>query len=345
MKKFLNKVLIIDGNYQLIRNMKMNEQLKTSDGMESGGFYGFFRSLHKSIKTHPGYYPIICWDSGHSPRRLNLFPNYKHHADKAIAPPIPGSTDDLFIKSLREQKSDLIECLNNLRIPNLMIKGWEGDDLIYIMSQCSNDCIIVSDDKDFIQLAAPGVKIDRVMNGVLIDHRTIEKGWSYPLYEYWKILMGDPSDNLRGAALEGMGSKTCTIISEWIHDYVLENGIDPTDTDKIWEFLKSVPADKVSKVRGLSKKWNEFIKESEEDNPNFISCKDRFDLNSRLMDLRHVVIPEDFQVLFESAVVPTLESKPKLLEIYKYLNKYQISGFDPSTILSKLSGAGSVIIK
>lgn len=54
-----------------------------SKGQKTGGIFGFLRSLNKSLDNIPlGYYPVVCWDSRVSERRLAAYPNYKNYLDK-----------------------------------------------------------------------------------------------------------------------------------------------------------------------------------------------------------------------------------------------------------------------
>lgn len=87
MSRNFNKLLIIDGSYCLHRNLHMEDvaNLTTSTGVKSGGIFGFLRSLNKMLKNSPSdYFPVICWDSRVSQRRLDLYPNYKHNLDKQV---------------------------------------------------------------------------------------------------------------------------------------------------------------------------------------------------------------------------------------------------------------------
>ena len=55
------------------------------------------------------------------------------------------------MREYRTQRKDIIEILHDLGIPCIRIDGWEGDDLLYILSNMTKDSIIISDDKDLIQ--------------------------------------------------------------------------------------------------------------------------------------------------------------------------------------------------
>lgn len=77
--------MIIDGSYQLHRNLHVEEiaNLRTSTGIKSGGVFGFLRSLNYAMKNCPNdYFPVICWDSRVSQRRLDLYPNYKKSQER-----------------------------------------------------------------------------------------------------------------------------------------------------------------------------------------------------------------------------------------------------------------------
>ena len=84
MNKYFKNILIIDGSYMLHRSLKTPDlwNLKNSKGVKTGGVFGFFKSLFSAIK-HFNYFPIVCWDSGLSPRRLEVYPNYKKHFEKS----------------------------------------------------------------------------------------------------------------------------------------------------------------------------------------------------------------------------------------------------------------------
>ena len=81
----LNSVLIIDGSYMLHRSLKTPDlwELKNKDGVRTGGVFGFLKSLGVSLRIGD-YFPVICWDGGHSARRLTVYPNYKRHMEKNL---------------------------------------------------------------------------------------------------------------------------------------------------------------------------------------------------------------------------------------------------------------------
>lgn len=104
MQKFLNKVLAVDGSYMLHRSLKAPDlwELKNKQGLRTGGVYGFLKSFQFAMKECE-YFPVICWDSGQSPRRLEVYPNYKHRLDKSLQ----WKADKLALMLLNREISDL----------------------------------------------------------------------------------------------------------------------------------------------------------------------------------------------------------------------------------------------
>lgn len=87
MRKYLNKVLIIDGSYTLHRALHTPalQELVTTTGIKSGGVFGFLRMLQSEVKKFLGYFPIICWDKGLAKRRTELYPDYKANRKRMSA--------------------------------------------------------------------------------------------------------------------------------------------------------------------------------------------------------------------------------------------------------------------
>lgn len=335
MKVFLNNTLIIDGSYMLMRAMTQPDlsELRTCGGKPSGGFFGFLRMMNSVIRKYPGYYPIVCWDKGRAPRRLELYPNYKHNADRISNPVIPGSPDDEFLSALREQRGSVIEYLESIRVPCIRIPDWEGDDLVYLLSKASKKSVVVTDDRDMIQLCSPTCKVDRVMNHVVIDYQTCEYFYRYPQYEYYKAIIGDGSDNIPHCC-EGIGGKSAEKIASVMAEFVKESECDPHDYSLIFNYLKTEPSlqDEWAKVRGLRKKINDFIE-----------SYDKFVFNMKLMDFTYVEEPENMQALIESSVIPTIKRKASIMEAFKILGKYEVNEIDPGDTMSRLIGSSSVL--
>ena len=186
-------------------------ELCTSTGIKSGGVYGFLRMLQSEIKKFSGYFPIVCWDKGLSKRRTDLYPDYKANrarlaADALLAGGVGVSEEDSYLVEYHRQRSDLIRILKSLGIPSLLLPGWEGDDLQYLLSLSCEEGVIVSDDRDMIQLISPTITIRRAMRNETITWNDCDPCYLNPRYTIMKSIVGDGSDNIPQVA-RGLGDK------------------------------------------------------------------------------------------------------------------------------------------
>jgi len=113
----------------------------------------------------------------------------------------------------------LIELLQYLGYPVVMIKGVEADDTIASASRIFNS-VVVTSDKDLLQILRPGVEILRPIKGVSAfshyDVATFTEEYGFPPESMpdYLALLGDTVDNLPG--VPGIGEKTASqLISEY----------------------------------------------------------------------------------------------------------------------------------
>lgn len=216
-----NRLLLIDGSYFLHRMLSQPNQweLETTTGKKTGGIYGCIKSIYKEMQTY-NYYPVVVFDGGLAQRRLEVYSNYKRNEEKQLlleCTSLEEKTeqqllDEAFMREYRTQRKDIIEILHDLGIPCIRIDGWEGDDLLYILSNMTKDSIIISDDKDLIQAVYEDenrrCRIWRTMHEEMWDVNTLkEKGLDAWQYINIKAIIGDPSDNIPSACY-GVGEKT-----------------------------------------------------------------------------------------------------------------------------------------
>lgn len=222
MNTVFNKTLLCDGSYFLHRMLSQPNQmaLQTTTGKKTGGIFGTIKSLFKEMQKY-NYFPIVVFDGGLSPRRLEVYPNYKRNEEKQLLLECKESEkteqqiiDEAFMREYRTQRKDIITFLHGLGIPCIRIEGWEGDDLLYILSKMSKDSIIISDDKDLIQAVYEDetrrCRIWRTMHEEMWDVNTLkEKEMDAWEYINCKAIVGDPSDNIPSACY-GVGEKTAS---------------------------------------------------------------------------------------------------------------------------------------
>jgi 5'-3' exonuclease len=148
----------------------------------------------------------IVFDAPGKTFRHDIFPEYKQ--TRKPTPP-----------EFKPQVPLLIELLKYLGYPVLMIDGVEADDTI--ASACRvYDSIVVSSDKDLLQILRPGVEILRPIKGVSsfshYDVATFTEEFGFPPESMpdYLALLGDTADNLPG--VPGIGEKSALkLVSEY----------------------------------------------------------------------------------------------------------------------------------
>ena len=251
-----NRMLIFDGSYALHRALSVIDQftLKTSTGIGTGGVLGVLRTIQKEMKTY-NYFPVVVFDGGLSKRRLELYPNYKKAQEKQLL--LECKEEDKteeqrayedFMKEYRSQRNILIELLPLLGIPCIRLEGWEGDDLLYILSKMTLNSIVVTDDKDLLQLIKQPTEADnricrirRALNDQFWDINSLKELEidNIPTFIARKSIIGDPSDNIPSAC-EGVGEKTALGLVK-ILENVLSFGIPfPQDENELEKMCKEL---------------------------------------------------------------------------------------------------------
>ena len=208
-----DKVLIIDGLNTFIRVFSV---LPTTneDGVHVGGIVGFLKSIGYVINMVSPTRVIIVFDGkGGSTRRRKIYPEYKQNRKTKYR---VNRTYDF--ASQEDEKQNMImqlqrcvEYLDTLPVTVLSYDNIEADDTIgYLTKQVlpESNIIIMSTDKDFLQLANGRVKIWSPSKKKMYDDKSVfeEFGISSQNYIWYRVLDGDKSDNING--VRGLGLKT-----------------------------------------------------------------------------------------------------------------------------------------
>lgn len=194
--------LLIDGNNMVHRNHAMNADIKMS------AVFGTLKSLRSLITTCKPKKMLVCWDGGLSKHRLKIYPQYKQGRSRIRKPLEEREIVRQHIKSCQ----GLIGCLG---ITQYRRSGVEADDIICLLSKkIKGKIIIVSTDKDFLQLIDHKVSVLNPMTGVLwtVSNFIDYKGYGFTPAQYleFKCLVGDPSDNIKG--VPNVGEETAKSI-------------------------------------------------------------------------------------------------------------------------------------
>lgn len=199
--------MILDGNSIVNRAYYGIRQLNAPDGTPTNGIYGFLAILQKLLENQQPDALCVAFDV-HAPTfRHRMYSEYKGKRK-----PMP---EDLVV-----QIPVLKEVLQAMGIRCYEKAGWEADDILGTAGRrCEEegwDCLIVSGDKDSLQLVTETTHVFHVKTRM---GKTEEKEYTPALFreEYGfdpihlidlKALMGDPSDNIPG--VPGVGEKTAT---------------------------------------------------------------------------------------------------------------------------------------
>ena len=212
-------VLLIDGAHALRRSMYAGNlrELSNSKGMPTGAIYGFLNILKAAVTSMNANSVVVCWEGGHSERRLQVYDQYKSKAyEKEPEKDINGYTDYEYYS---HQLSWIQKILDSLGVRQMRVSGKEGDDVLYQVAHLlGGKKIIISEDKDFYSLVSDDISIYRPVKKEFIDMNNFQEvsGYLSPVhFLYGKVLLGDGSDNIPSVC-KGCGEKTIISILDRI---------------------------------------------------------------------------------------------------------------------------------
>lgn len=223
------------------------------DGDHNGGLYGSLNSLNYYVHLLKPSKVVMVWDGpGGSKKRLKLFSDYK--SQRKIPSRMCRAYDFLTPEEEREsmfrQLGRFKDYLSCLPVYQLSLKETEADDIIAWASHylSDSDIVIISTDKDFLQLVSPRVKVYNPITKILLNENTVEKKYgTKPLnLVMCRALDGDKSDNIPG--VNGIGIKTA------IKMFPLVNESDKKYPDDIFEYAEKHTDKGILYKRVLEKK-------------------------------------------------------------------------------------------
>ncbi len=203
-KAHSRKVLLLDGHSLAFRAFfALPDTLVTSSGQVTNAVYGFTAMLIKLLADERPQGVVVCFDKGVPQFRVDRYAEYK--AGRAETP-------DLF----RQQLPLIREVLQALQIPMLEREGYEADDLLATLTRrCREqgcEIIIVTGDRDILQLVGDGVAVIMTRRGISdvirYDAATVFERYGVTPAQWtdFVALKGETSDNLPG--VPGVGDKT-----------------------------------------------------------------------------------------------------------------------------------------
>lgn len=186
----MKKFYLIDGWWFLHRAYFAFPDMPDKDWHNINTIFWFFRIILKIFLEKPEYF-VIARDAPTKTHRHEMYPEYK--ANRAKAP------DDFKI-----QIPIIQEITNRLEIPNIMLPGYEADDIIAsIVTKFKQDpnviCNIFSTDKDLKQLLDENITITDSNKWITYKPNDfIQEFWFEPKYMLdYLSLIWDNADNVK----------------------------------------------------------------------------------------------------------------------------------------------------
>lgn len=192
-------LLLVDASpypYRAFYAIKAN--LTTKAGLPTRVIYGVTNMLLRILREKKPAYMAAVWDVRGKNFRHELYADYK-----ANRPPMP--------EEIGMQLPHVKEIMSAMGISQIELEGYEADDVIASIvndMQGQADIMIISGDKDFIQLLSPSVTIWDPMKDEYLTVSSVmnELGIAPQTFVDVLALAGDSADNIPG--VPGIGRKT-----------------------------------------------------------------------------------------------------------------------------------------
>lgn len=201
----MKKVVLVDGNNLLFRSYYATAYngnlMKNSKGFPTNALFGFINMLNKVIHEEKPDYMMVAFDIGKTFRHL------KYDVYKGGRSETPDELKMQFPKAK--------ELCLSMGIEYLEVENFEADDIIgtfaKMISETSDyEGLIVSSDKDLLQLISPNVRVKllKTHDYIMMDENEFFNTYGLEPIRMidLKALMGDSSDNIPG--VKGIGEKT-----------------------------------------------------------------------------------------------------------------------------------------
>ncbi len=222
------KLLVFDGNSIINRAFYGIKLLSTKGGLYTNGLYGFINIFNKQMEEEKPDCVAVAFDLCAPTFRHKAFSEYKAHRK--------GMPEEL-----AAQMPLLKEWLDLNGIKRIEIEGFEADDILGTLAECAEkeneSCVIVTGDRDALQLCSPrvSVKLAKTNESIMYTPERFAEEYGFPpvqLVDY-KAICGDASDNIPGVA--GIGAKGASDLVKRFGE--LEKIYDEIDGEEIKKSL------------------------------------------------------------------------------------------------------------
>lgn len=223
-------LILIDGSSYFFRAFHALPPLTNSKGQPTGAIYGVANMIKKLIKDYQPTELAVIFDAKGKTFRDDWYPEYKAHR-----PPMP--------QELSSQFQPLIQLLQAMGLPLLIIEGVEADDVIGTLARQATEnkvsVVISTGDKDMAQLVNEHVTLVNTMSNSSMDIQGVKEKFGVnpeQIIDYL-TLIGDSVDNVPGVTK--CGPKTAV---KWLDEYqTIDHLIQHADkiSGKIGENLRA----------------------------------------------------------------------------------------------------------
>ncbi len=197
-------VIIIDGSLYLYSSYYGFREFQHTSGQSCGAIYGMLKMIDNIFKKYKHSEKfIIVFDSPQKTFRKKLFKEYKKNRMS-----MPNA--------LCMQIQPLFRILKKIGIKVLTIPGIEADDIIgslaYKLENIGEKILIISHDKDMLQLVTKNINIFNKKDNRIITPEIIKEKYGIAPKEFIDLLalVGDVSDNIPG--IPKIGIKTALFL-------------------------------------------------------------------------------------------------------------------------------------
>ncbi|MDI3507994.1 MAG: polymerase [Clostridiales bacterium] len=228
-----DKIMLIDGNSLLNRAFYALPMFTNAEGQYTNGVYGFLTMLYKVMEQEKPTHIAVAFD-----RRAPTFRHEQYDGYKAKRTGMPDE--------MASQLPVLKEVLTAMNIRIFEMDGYEADDILGTLANIAHqkgmEVVLVTGDRDVLQLVKPDVKVIITKRGItdveVYDEQAITERYGIKPEQLIDVkgLMGDASDNIPG--VPGIGEKTALRLIKQFGslECVLEH-IDEVSGDKLKKLL------------------------------------------------------------------------------------------------------------
>ncbi len=192
------RLFLIDGYSNIFRAFYAIRGLSSSKGQPTNAVWGFLQMLRKLLRDEQPDLVGVALDVSGDTVRKEQFEDYK-----ANRRPMP--------EDLKAQMPYIRKVIEAHRIPILELEKYEADDVLGTLAkravEAGYDVVLVSADKDLMQLVSPHVSMFHTGRDKLYDPKLVEEDFGVPPERVIDVLAlkGDAVDNVPG--VPGIGEK------------------------------------------------------------------------------------------------------------------------------------------